>query len=256
MSFGPVSLLTFLWLQGWRREASRIWLLGFLLGVLVTIRYQNVLFAILPAALVLRNGATSRLSAVKEATFGVLAFLVPVVVLYGLQFGTVYGAEGVVFSETWAGTALGIFDRSSPNFLRVLFSCQNGAFYWAPTLAIGFAGLLWATGGESWSRVLVITFLAHVYLVGGFDVWHGGRSFGARYLTESGPFLALGLAMAIDTTARAVKRYAWPTALGILAIWNCLLALSYVMGTIPRGGCASYKEMMVGAIQALRQILM
>jgi hypothetical protein len=150
------------------------------------------------------------------------------------------------------------FDLTSPNFARVLLSCQHGAFYWTPVLALGFAGLLWAAWRRAWARLFLAVFLANVYLVGclaGGTNWSGDHAFGMRYLADCAPLLAAGLAAGLEaalarSTARGPLAGRWTAAMraaagfmALLAAGNGLLVLAFSTGRIDREGCVTYPQM-------------
>jgi hypothetical protein len=275
-SFGLVALLVLLWWRRWEGEGPPFAVLWLLLGLLVFVRYQNAVFAILPLSLLPREVARLRrvrrspgrasISSAAGGTTGGLACLLPIVLIVLTMPGEPGGAPRVL---TFAQNDL---DLRSPHFFQVLFSCQHGAFYWAPVLGLGFAGLLWAARGASWARVLALVFLADVYLTGtlegmGGTNWSGGHAFGMRYLTECAPLLAAGLAVLVRRTAGATageldgsagtdrsrrrRRLVWAGVLGLLVAGNGLLILAYGAGEISHSGCVTYGEMAAGAARAL-----
>lgn len=274
-SYGLISLLTLLWWRCWYEEAHGIALPGLILGLLITIRYQNILFSTLLVVLVLREASQTSLSrALRTACIMMGACLIPLT-LQGFHYITIHGLSGEAI-DWQAGSGLlvepaGIatkiplytIDPRSPNFFKVLFSCQAGAFYWAPILALGFAGILWAARKECWAWVFLVTFLSQVYLIGGlrlansvYGEWVTNSMFGMRYLTECGPFLAVGLAVLTRDITRWVRAFWWQAVLGLLVTWNGFLILAYGLNTISRGAhCVTYREMLEGIIKAITIIV-
>jgi hypothetical protein len=274
-SVGIIALLLLLWLRQWNEHTSPRGMaaLGLLLGLAVTVRYQNAIFGILLAALVLRQlRYSSLLRVVRIALTGIIACLLPLSLLLAsflLQMQPADGANGQQGSVLVGRYPI---DIASPYFFDVLFSCRHGAFFWAPVLAISLLGLAWAALRSGWAGVLVLTFLAQVYLIGGLgladsvqpstalndgwqDRWPGGTSFGMRYLTECGPLLALGLAALIHSTVRFIQPLWWSAVLLALSAWNGLLILGYGLNTISRTDCVPYSAMWTGVMQALSKVL-
>jgi hypothetical protein len=251
-SFGLVGLLLLLWWRMWHGEVrpGPLALLGFVFGLLVTVRYQNVLFGILPAALMIAHLRRAKLADwVRVAAIGALAFAGPVAG-QALHYVSVHGAAGgvTVRSATVVEAEANAVDVGSPRFLDVLFSCQHGAFYWAPVLAIAVGGLAWAARRRTWARLFLLTFFAHVYLVGGLQGiqnWSGGHAFGMRYLTECGALLSVGLAFAV---ARSPRRWlvGWAVGLGALVVWNGALIGAYTLKQISTLECVTFAEMVQG----------
>jgi hypothetical protein len=153
------------------------------------------------------------------------------------------------------------FDLRAPHFLDALVSCQHGAFYWAPVLALATAGLLWAAWRNGFARVMLLAFLANVYLVGalvggdsGDFNWSGGNSFGMRYLAECAPFLAMGLAVLVQGTAARLREGFWRAAVVLLVAANGGLVLAYGLGTIDRERCVTHREMVAGVAAAVSEL--
>jgi hypothetical protein len=275
-SLGLISFLTLLWLRQWRDGTSTrgMVLLGLLLGTAFTVRYQNALFGVLPLALMIRETRRAPFSRLLLlGSSGIAGLLIPL----SIQFLHSYflGASGDPVTTQQSGVVVGQypFDLGSPYFFHVLFSSRHGAFYWAPVLAMGMIGLVWAARRQSWAWPLLIAFLANVYLIGALGLaysdlqpgtghesdwnthWGGAPSFGMRYLTECGPLFAIGLAVLIKSSSRWVGRLFWPLVLSLLVIWNGLLILAYGLETISRGYSLTYSDMLVGVVEAIQQIL-
>jgi hypothetical protein len=271
-SFGLVTLMTLIWLRGWKYGTNlrTMLALGLLLGVAITVRYQNALFGILPAALTLKDWRRVGLRiAAMQALVGLAACLLPVLVLLHGQFKMSTG-----HGQTSFAAAQYPIDFTSPYFFDVLFSCRHGAFHWAPVLGIGALGLLWAAYRRNgWAAVLLIAFAAHAYLIGGFGLskvaygdnplppgwlnhWDNAPSFGMRYLTECAPFFALGLGFLMQGTRARIKSSVWAVGLSLFALWNGLLIIAYGLETITRSRCLPYADMLTGIGAALRTLVL
>ncbi len=273
-SLGLAALFLYFWSGCWTGEtasSTSFGVLGLLLGLLVTVRYQNAIFGLLLVALIWRLlRRRSAMAALRAAGVASVACLPPLL----LQVAHLAVVGG---SEDWhseGGLMLGRnpIDLSSPFFFETLFSCRHGAVYWAPVAGLGIFGLLWVAGRFGWARILVLVLLANVYLIGCLrgplevmespaappsaveSHWSGGHAFGMRYLTESAPLLALGLAVLLKQ-AGTIRRRALIAVLGLLVAWNGLLLLAYGSGEISRVGCVTYSEMVSGAGRALVRFL-
>jgi hypothetical protein len=117
---------------------------------------------------------------------------------------------------------------------EVLFSGFHGLFSWAPITLLGALGLFsLARRDGRLALALGLVFVAQVAVIGSYDTWWGGASFGARRFINCMPIFALGLAAAIDTLRPPGQRMA--ALLVILLIgWNFGLAVQYATGIIPR----------------------
>ena len=282
-SFALVAVLVLRWWRHWDLEAAGTVLrpavsrwarpatqaaaragaeLGLWLGLLVLVRYQNLTYALLPLAYALRLARTRSPAAAWRAGGAAALTALAVLSLQGihlLRYGSSGGLPLGLAAQGGRGLTLAEnrLDLASPNFWRVLFSCQHGAFYWTPMLALGGAGLLWAAWRHSWARVFLAVFLANVYLVGclsGGTNWSGDHAFGMRYLADCAPLLAAGLAAALAAgltrlSARGGHRVAAAgvraaaALVALLVAANGLLVLAFSTGAIAHEGCVTYPQM-------------
>jgi hypothetical protein len=270
-SFGLISLATLIWLRAWNNGPTMLGplLIALLIGLAATVRYQNALFGILPAALVLKQWKEEGTGAgIRHGVAVVAGFLIPVALLLGSRMHI-----GAGHSDKAISVADYPVDLTSPYFFEVLLSCRHGAFHWAPLLGIGLIGLLWSLARKNgWAAVLLLVFLAHVYLIGGLGVshlavtdhppapgwlhrWDDTPSFGMRYLTECAPVFALGLASLMQmTAARRIATTFWGIAIGGFVCWNALLIVAYGLETISRSGCIHYADMLNGFREVLHRL--
>lgn len=277
-SLGLAAVLVLVWWRAWESAGAPappaaglggLAALGGLAGFLVLIRYQNVVFVLLPLALLLRlarrRGGAPALAVAMASGMMALGAAVPLAVAaVFLRRGgePLFGAAGDGTAAAGSVTlAQNRFDLASPHFFDALLSCQHGAFYWTPVLALGAAALLWAAARHGWARPLGAVLAASVYLVGclaGGTNWSGDNAFGMRYLVESVPLLAPPLAWAITASrpaapgrARTGWRGAWALSLLLLVAANGLLMLAFARRTIAHDRCVTWDEMAAGAARAL-----
>ena len=274
-SFGLVALFVLLWWRRWAGEPQGIGWLGLLIGVLITVRYQNAIFALLLLALLVHEARSQSWRAAGRAGLAAGAASLPPLVLQAAHLSKVHGTE--IARQHWRSEELVLgqnpMDPSSPFFFDVLFSCQHGAVSWAPMVGLACLGLLAAARGSSWAALFGLVFLADVYLVGCLrgpieimeslaappspaeTNWSGGHAFGMRYLTECAPLLAAGLAALLQRFRAGIGRRLLAVALGAVVLWNGLLLLAYGMATIDRVGCVTHGEMAAGVVEALRRLV-
>lgn len=252
-SLGIVALLVLLWWRRWDGEAEGIALLGFLLGVLVTVRYQNAMFFPLLVALVLKEWHRgSFLAAARQAVAGVAALLVPLmvqVVHYFNQHG--FSRHGVGVESSSFQLEQNEVSIISYRFFDILFSCLHGAIYWTPIVGVALVGLFLAARREGWARVFAITFCTHVYLLGSLADGTAGHAFGMRYLIETTPLLAAGLTFLLVQSRGRVPTPAWAALFAGLLLVNALLVLAFGAGTISGTHCVTHAEMIRGILEAL-----
>lgn len=274
-SFGLVALYVLGWWRRWSGEPVSLAWLGLLSGLLVIVRYQNAIFGLLLAALLLRDVYRGPLrDAVRSGLVAGGMCLLPI----GLQVAHLVAVQGAESNrQEWHAEDLtlgdNLMDLSSPFFVHVLFSCHHGAVYWAPVVGVGLLGLLAAAHGSAWARLFLLILLADVYLVGSLrgppelmeslsappslteTNWSGGHAFGMRYLTECATLLAAGLAALLARVGAGLRRSLLAVVLGLLVAWNGLLLTAYGMGTIDRIGCVTHGQMLAGVKEAVAAIL-
>jgi len=272
-SFGLVSLLSLLWFRQWRDGISlkAFSAFSFLIGILITIRYQNVIFGLLALPLLVRHISRTQDIRLIHLVLSGLVGLIPLSLLVMHTANTASSDAQIVWAANGVLTIGKVpIDLKSPYFFDVLFSCRHGAFHWSPVFAIGTLGLIVA-GAMRDARALVLLAIlaAQVYLIGGLGMlgsaaadgtsspnwdnhWAGGTSFGMRYLTECTPFFAFGLAKLSASTHRL--RWLLITGLFTLVCWNLLLVLAYGLNTVSRSYCVTYADMWKGIGDALKTL--
>jgi hypothetical protein len=261
-SYGFVALLVLLWWRRWHGEAEGIVAPAAVFGLLMAIRYQNFMYFPLLVALVLRRGFRgSWARALREAVVGSLTSLA----VFSIQIFHYLSKHGQADEALSVGSGGFQTEQNevsivSHNFFDVLFSCLHGAFYWTPVVAVGCAGLIWAARRAGWARIFLLTFCAHVYLIGALADGTAGHAFGMRYLSETAALLAPGLAFLIVRTAGELRldrprSLLWPAALALLVAWNGLLALAFGVGTISGTDCVTHRQMVAGVGEALARLL-
>lgn len=260
-SLAVASLFTLLWWRRWTDRTPGFGLLGLLLGVMATLRYQNVMFGVLPLCLIPRCYSIRRPARlVRDLAIGGLCFAAPVSLqllhwlrTQGLPGGAtpVSGGSGLVLEQN-------AMDFASPHFLDALASCQHGLFYWTPVYLLGFAGLVWAARQARWPWAFLATILAHVYLIGTLVEpynFSGGGLYGMRYLTECSPMMALGLAVLLDSGGKKAWLASWRLVLVLLIAWNALLIAAFSLRTISQHECVTFADMARGMGELISRIL-
>jgi hypothetical protein len=246
--------LTWFWVATHGRRTRLQWaLLGLLAGFITLIRWQNALFAILPAAeaLVLlvkavrtkdTRLATDTLTAGALFTLcAVLGFLPQM-----LAWKSIYGSYLAVSP---VGPQIRWWD---PQLVDILWSSRNGLFSWSPILYIGAVGLVAfayvrpAIGIPSMLAIAVM-----IYFNASIQDWWGSAGFGGRRFDGTLPLFALGVAAFADRAAAAARRHPMRVvgAGGALVVlWNLTLMSAANAGHVRIGETVSFGE--AGAHQA------
>ncbi len=106
---------------------------------------------------------------------------------------------------------LGITLPKLSNIISILFSPSRGLFFIMPIFLYSVFGLLKMLKNKLFlpeAALIILIFLGYLFINGGFYGWHGGWTYGPRYLVPMLPFLALPIVFA-----------------GIHSIWFFLLFL-------------------------------
>ena len=118
--------------------------------------------------------------------------------------------------------------------VEVLFSGFHGLFSWHPVTLVGVIGL-----ALLWRRLPTLAlafgavFVAQVIVIGSYETWWGGASFGARRFVNCTPIFAVGVSVAFAQLRRTSSRMAGAVIV-LLILWNFGLAVQYSVGLIPR----------------------
>ncbi|MGD8328578.1 MAG: hypothetical protein PVJ49_04025 [Acidobacteriota bacterium] len=249
-SLFAVSLFLFVWL--YTRDERQLWewvALGIAAGIMVLVRELNWLFLLAPAVDELFEAWDAlRVARVESAldgrslpatwwarfgprTVGWVAASVPLFLIALPQF-IVYHILHGSFGPT--PFVVDKFSAYPVHALEVLFSGFHGLFSWSPITLIGVLGLIpLARRNNRVALALFVVFAAQVAVIGSYDTWWGGASFGARRFINCMPIFAMGLAALLDDLRVPAHRFA--TALiALLILWNFGLAVQYSTGIIPR----------------------
>src|SRR6185436_3413610 len=215
-----------MWAATQQTRRPRDWAtLGLLIGLAALIRWQNVLFALLPALDALRAfigawraGDRARLqrTAIGSAIFVaclVAAFL-PQMLAWRAIYGTMIARSPVGPQIHW----------TDPHVVDILWSARNGLFSTTPIVYLGAIGLgLFALARPSVGMPALAAVAVMVYFNACIQDWWGSDGFGARRFDGLIPLVALGLAAFIDRGSLFLRRHAagaMVAALALLALWN------------------------------------
>lgn len=240
-SMAAVAIFTWYWAATRGSRSTRQWAaLGLLAGMMGTVRWQNVLFALLPAIeWTVTAVAHWRLQARRNLMADVR---------HGLLFGTLAVVGLLPQMMSWKvtyGTWLAV-SPISPRILwwdshwaEVLWSSRNGLLAMSPVLYIGLLGLLLLWRRDRLASLgAIAAFSAMVVLNGAVQDWWGGAAYGGRRFDGTLPLLVLGTALALERGALWVSHNS-KAVVGLaglaLVIWNFTLMEAALGGTLQMG---------------------
>lgn len=253
-SMAGVAGLLWFWAATHGRRTRWQWaLLGLVAGFITLIRWQNALFAILPAAealgrLIDAARQRDRAALVATLTNGALFTLMATIgfVPQMLAWQAIYGQPLAVSP---VGPQIRWWD---PHLVDILFSSRNGLFSWSPILYFGAIGLVLVARRRPWLGLPAIVAVAVMtYFNASVQDWWGSAGFGGRRFEGTLPLFVLGVAAFAEAAAALTARYPWrAVAAGgaLLIIWNLTLMGAAQDGRVRIGEAVSFGE--AGAHQA------
>jgi len=117
-------------------------------------------------------------------------------------FGSVFSMSYALQTHTpfQQGAARGIFGITTPDMgalAYILFSPSRGLFFIMPFFFLSFAGLWKLCSSDEYRRegvLIVAIVVGYITFNAGYYCWHGGWTFGPRFLVPMLPFLAFPMA--------------------------------------------------------------
>ena len=235
------------WLSVRRRWSARGFVaLGGLAALMTMVREQDLFIVVGPAVDFLATAARRyRSRAVGQpaasrlflnACFGAAAFAVtfiPQAAAYLVLNGRLWPSDDVAGKMVW----------TAPYAASVLLSPEHGLLLWTPLAAIGILGLAGVSIGTipsphregRWlAAMLLLMFLAQVYVSGSVESWSAAGSFGHRRFVGLTVVLAVGVALFMSA-ARARWLRCGAASLVVLSIWwNVALMAQFGTGIMNR----------------------
>jgi hypothetical protein len=235
-------------------RVGRALVLGALVGLAATVRWQNALLLLLPAAgllPLLRRDPRKAVSTGALVLFCFLLGVLPQMLAWKAIFGSYLLAD-----PPHGRDFLRLFH---PFLLQTLFSSRHGLLFWTPLLWGGFLGYLLFLRKSPWSAVTLAVPLALMTWVNACsgDWWAGG-SFSNRRFDSCLPLLALGLALSLRAlvalTARRPGLVLW-AGLVVLVTWNLLFMQQYRENRIPRDGTVAFPRVVENSADILSSLV-
>jgi hypothetical protein len=240
-SMAAVSAFTWAWAATRGRRSMWQWAaLGLLAGFMGTIRWQNLLLALLPAvewtATTISLVRTNHASAIKRHVARGLLFSASAVVGFAPQMFVWRAIYGTWFAVSPIGPQIRWW---SPQLADVLWSSRNGLFATSPILYVGALGLLLCWRRDRlFAAAALIAFGAMVFFNASIQDWWGSAAFGGRRFDGTLPLLVVGAAIAAQTATVIVAR--WPQAAIVaagsaLVVWNLTFMSAALEGVVRIG---------------------
>jgi hypothetical protein len=240
-SMASVAGFSFFWAATRERRTVRSWaLLGLVAGFMALIRWQNLLFALLPGLDALRMLAQSRRTRdhqlLREVVAGSAAFLACAFVGFLPQMLAWQAIYGSLIARSPVGPQIRWTD---PHLADILWSARNGLFSTAPILYLGAIGLLgFAVARPAAGLPMLAAAAVMIYFNACIQDWWGSAGFGGRRFDGLIPIFCIGLAAFVDYAAAVVRRHAAAAVtalLAVMAVWNLALMGAAQSGAVRIG---------------------
>lgn len=223
-----------------RRTIGQWAALGALAGFMSLIRWQNILFAVLPGidALVMLDAArrAGDTGGLRRTATGSALFLLCAIAAFAPQMIAWRAIYGSFVARSPVGPAV---RWSDPHLVDILFSARNGLLSTSPVLYAATIGLLvFAFARPALGAPMLAAVAIMVYFNACIQDWWGSAGFGGRRFDGLIPIFSIGFAAFIHAAAAIVRRHAIATvtaAATLLALWNLALMGAAQSGAIRIG---------------------
>lgn len=245
-SMTAVAAFTWMWAATRDRRTLRWWAaLGLLAGVMALIRWQNVLFAVLPGLdalqLLWRHRRERGARELREAITGSAVFLACTLAGFLPQMLAWQAIYGALIARSPVGPQI---RWSDPHLADILWSARNGLFSTAPVLYLGAIGLIaFAIVRPAIGVPMAVATLVMIYFNACIQDWWGSAGFGGRRFDGLIPMFSVGLAAFIHYAGAIVRRHATATVtvvLAAVAVWNLALMGAAQSGAVRIGETLSF----------------
>ncbi|MBA3295516.1 MAG: glycosyltransferase family 39 protein, partial [Acidobacteria bacterium] len=256
-SMAGVAGFIWMWVATRERRTLAQWaLLGALAGFITLIRWQNALFAIMPASEALatlvaawRTDDRARLQSTLAAGLLFTACATLSFMPQMLAWRAIYGSYLAVSP---VGPQIRWWD---PHLVDIIWSSRNGLFSWSPVIYGGAIGLLIFTVARPAVGVpMLLSLAAMTYFNASIQDWWGSAGFGARRFDGTLPLFALGMAAVIERGAAMARRFPFGVVSGVgalLVAWNIALIRVAQDGHVRLGEAVSFGSVGAHQVRAL-----
>lgn len=256
-SMAAVAGFAWMWAVTRDRRTTRQWIgLGAIAGLMTLLRWQNLLFAVLPAwdavATLFVAWKRSQAETVRRTIANGLLFTAAATIVFIPQMLAWRAIYGSWFAVSPLGPQIRFLD---PQLVDILWSSRNGLLSTSPALyfgALGLIALAWQRPAIGAPAILAVALMT--YFNASIQDWWGSSSFGGRRFDGTIPLFCLGFAQALVIALAFLRRYP-AAALGILAsfpvLWNLSLMSATNTGAVRIGEAASFGDVMSAQTRVL-----
>ncbi|MDD5774556.1 MAG: glycosyltransferase family 39 protein [Candidatus Omnitrophica bacterium] len=184
------TLFVFLIIRYHKEESGKLFWLGALYPLMITVRYFNFI-VIVPVMLWLVLNREFRKCLVIVSGTAATIWILPVIFIF-YSHGTFLSGSNV--------ESISKFPMLPVYGLKLLVHPIHGLFVWSPVTILSAIGLVKMTDGEkrNYGYLLAGFWAIFVFAYGYISDWHAGWSFSNRYLSSLFPVYTIGLAYFIQ----------------------------------------------------------
>jgi hypothetical protein len=243
----------FAWFWAATMGRRRLWqwtLLGMAAGFIGLVRWQNVLFAVLPAcdalALLWHAGRARDWRAARSTVLAGVVFTVAAVAAFTPQLVQWKAIYGHYLAVSPIGPAMRF---AAPHVVETLFSSRNGLFAMSPVLyvaAIGLVALAWRRPAAGVPLVLAVA--AMTWFNASVQDWWGSAGYGARRFDGVAALVVPGLAASI-AGIRAFTMRRPQIVVGAIAVLAIVWNVTY-LSAVNRGVASPVRTTDFGGVSA------
>jgi hypothetical protein len=252
-TMAAVAAFVWYWTATMGRRSLVHWIgLGALAGFAGLVRWQSVLFALLPAmealASLWRAGRVRDAASIRSTLLGGIAFTIAAILAFTPQMLAWKAIYGHYLAVSPVGPQ--IFWRH-PHLVDVLFASQNGLFATSPILYVAAIGLvIFARRRPAVGVPSLVVIAAMIYFNASIQDWWGSAGYGGRRFDGTLPLFVIGAAAAVDGLSALVTRRPRIVAAVVLAaaaVWNATFLAAAREGAVTAGAPTSFND--AGAAQ-------
>jgi len=215
-------------------------ILGLIAGLMTLLRWQNALFALVPAcdaAVALWRGArTGDRAHVREVLIGGALFTLVASLTFLPQMLAWEAIYGSYLAVSPVGPKIRLTD---PQVVLTLFSSRNGLLAMTPILYVSLLGLIGFTRRNvAVGLALCLATATMIWFNASVQDWWGSDGFGGRRFDGIIPIATIGLAASLDVLRRWIAlRPQWIVggAAALLVAWNLTLMAAAQRGIVRLG---------------------
>ncbi len=247
------------WLATRGDRTTRQWAwLGAVAGFMTLIRWQNAIFALLPAcdaviaiAAAIKAGDRPRL---RRTMAGGALFTACASIAFAPQMF----AWNAIYGSWLAVSPVGPQIRwSDPHLADILWSSRNGLFSWSPVLYCGAVGLVaFATTQPAIGIPALLAVAVMTYFNACIQDWWGSAGFGGRRFDGTLPLFCIGAAAAGSIAVELTRRHPFrvvASAASLLMVWNLAMMSAAHNGIVRIGESLSFGDASAAQSRALHR---